>query len=152
MAEHDRRQEIPTHLEVEDTLLFGLTLRQAVITLVGVALGFLVYSQARRLPWEWPMLGGAPHAHLPLWIQIVCGTLPALLALAVALILPAGRPIEDWLFALARYAAQPKRCVWRPRTATPPTSTRDGDTAFVTLRKEGAEEYAALGKSTLPHS
>jgi hypothetical protein len=116
MSERDQRHEIPTHLEVEDRLLFGLTLRQGVIALVGMALSFLLYSQLHRAPWEWPELGGAPHAHLPLWIQFVCGALPFLIALAVALIRPADRPLEDWLFALARYAAQPKRCVWRPRT------------------------------------
>lgn len=127
MPEQDRRHEIPTHLEVEDKLLFGLTLRQAVVALVGVALGFLVYSQLHRLPWEWPALGGAPRGHLPLWTQIMCGALPVLLALAVALFCPAGRPLEDWLFALARYAAQPKRCVWRPRPgADSPGGASDG--------------------------
>lgn len=139
MADHERPHEIPTHLEIEDKLLFGLTLRQAVIALVGVALGFLIYSQLHRLPWEWTALGGAPGGHLPLWLQILCGALPVLLALALALISPAGRPLEDWLFALARYAAQPKRCVWRSRPTPAARSAGVGQE-----EKEDNEEIAEV--------
>ncbi len=106
-----QRQEIPTHLEVEDRILFGLTLRQGIVVLVGLSVGYSLYAQLGNLPW--PDAGA--EGHPPLALRVVVALLPALLALALAVIQPAGRPLEEWLFALARYAALPKRCVWQPR-------------------------------------
>lgn len=113
-----QRQEIPTHLEVEDRVLFGLTLRQCVWLLLGVAAGYMVYVQSGRLPW--PGTGSrAADEHLPLILQIVLGLAPLLCALVVALLQPAGRSLEDWFFASARYLTLPKRCVARSPTAVP---------------------------------
>ena len=116
------RQEIPTHLEVEDRVLFGLTLRQGIIALVGLSLGYSLYAQLGQLSWP----AGDTVGHLPLVVRIVLGLLPALVAVALATIQPAGRPLEEWLFALARYAALPKECAWRPRvTAGTPECETD---------------------------
>lgn len=101
-----QRQEIPTHLEVEDRILFGLTLRQGVILLLGTTVGYFLFAQSGQL------LAGA---QIPLALRVSLGLIPVLIALALALIQPAGRPLEDWLFAIARYLTVPKRCVWRPR-------------------------------------
>lgn len=109
-----QRQEIPTHLEVEDRLVFGLTLRQGIVVLIGCALGYTLYAQLGHLPWPGAGSGG----HLPLALRIAGACIPALMAFAVAAIQPAGRPLEEWLFALLRYAALPKHCVWRPHLNT----------------------------------
>lgn len=103
-----QRHEIPTHLEVEDRILFGLTLRQGIILLLGATAGYFLFAQSGQA------LAGI---HLPIAVRIGFGLLPVLVALAVALIQPAGRPLEDWFFAIARYLTLPKQCVWRPRSS-----------------------------------
>ena len=104
-----QRQEIPTHLEVEDRILFGLTLRQGVILLLGTTVGYFLFAQSGQ-----PLAG----IQIPLALRVVLGLIPVLVALSLALIQPAGRPLEDWLFAIARYLTVPKRCVWRPRISS----------------------------------
>lgn len=111
MGSGSQRQEIPTHLEVEDRILFGLTLRQGIIALVGLSIGYMVFAQSGQFPWPTTNWGGHP----PLALRIVVASIPPLLALAIAVIQPMGRPLEEWVFALMRYASLPKRCVWRPR-------------------------------------
>lgn len=121
------RHEIPTHLEVEDKILFGLTLRQGLIAIVGLSLSF----------WLWRVLstvtippGDVTHSgmrsqqlraageHLSVVVVLVLAGVPALFALALAWCQPFGRPLEEWLFAALRFAALPKRYLWRPRLAT----------------------------------
>ena len=101
-----QRQEIPTHLEVEDRILFGLTLRQGVILLLGATIGYFFFARSGQA------IAGM---QIPLALRVSLGLLPVVVALALALIQPAGRPLEDWLFAITRYLTMPKRCVWRPR-------------------------------------
>ena len=114
-----QRQEIPTHLEVEDRILFGLTLRQGIILLLGATAGYFLFAQSGQAIMD---------IHVPLALRIGLGLLPALVALAVAMIQPAGRPLEDWFFAIVRYHTVPKRCVWRPRpSAITPLSGRTAD-------------------------
>lgn len=133
MSNGTPQQEIPTHLEVEDRILFGLTLRQGIIALVGLSLGYALYAQLGQFPW-FASAGigagaGAGAAHPPLPLRIVVGSVPVVVALALAIIQPAGRPLEEWLFALARYAALPKRCVWRPRSNIMASTANDPATA-----------------------
>lgn len=101
-----QRQEIPTHLEIEDRILFGLTLRQGVILLLGTTVGYFLFAQSGQ---------AVARMHIPLALRVGLGLTPVFITLAMALIQPAGRPLEDWLFAIARYLTLPKQCVWRPR-------------------------------------
>lgn len=133
MTQPTQRQEIPTHLEVEDRILFGLTLRQGVVVLVGLSVGYSLYVQMENLPW--PAAGAGVHP--PLALRVLVALLPALLALVLAAFQPAGRPLEEWLFALARYAMLPKHCVWRTRATLDKSpegpSDPDGDEADAEL-------------------
>lgn len=115
-GEANQRQEIPTHLEVEDRILFGLTLRQGILVLVGLSIGYSLYAQLGNLPW--PDGGAGDWGHPPLALRVVVALLPALLTLAVAVVQPVGRPLEEWLVALARYAMLPKQYTWRPRVVS----------------------------------
>jgi hypothetical protein len=124
MDDPRQRHEIPTHLEVEDRILFGLTLRQGIILLLGATAGYFLFAQSGQ---------AIADIHVPLAMRISLGLLPALVALAVALIQPGGRPVEDWLFAIAHFLTVPKQCVWYPRTlraATPKLET-EGETSHV---------------------
>lgn len=144
------RREIPTHLEVEDRLVFGLTLRQGIVVLVGLSIGYALYAQAGNLPW--PDGGGDLSGHPPLMLRVAIALLPALGAVALAVVQPGGRPLEEWLFALARYAALPKRSVWRPRSCDgnlPHTQLADctdlGDLAHLRTRAAAREAIEVTG-------
>lgn len=100
-----RRHEIPTHLDVEDRVLLGLTLRQVMFLMVGCAAAYGLWVQ-------WPQLPLAPRCAL----AVGCLALAAV----VALTRPGGRALEEWGVATVRYATVPKAAVWRP---CPPLSS-----------------------------
>ena len=102
-----QRHEIPTHLEVEDKILGALTVRQLLFLAVGLSLSYGLWGLLQQL-------APAPHRHLPLAVELALAAIPALCTLVLALAQPAGRPLEEWLLAMLRYAGQPKRYVWRP--------------------------------------
>ncbi|HET6318975.1 MAG TPA: PrgI family protein [Chloroflexota bacterium] len=94
-----RQHEIPTHLNVEDKLVFGLTARQFLYLLVGGSLAFA--------PWE--QLATAPSG-LRIAVTIAC----LIAGGAFALLRPFGRPVEEWLLAALLYVFQPHTAVWHP--------------------------------------
>lgn len=94
------RHEIPTHLDVEDRAFYGLTIRQVMELTVGAAGGYSLWNQ-------WPDL------LIPIRATLVAG--PLVLALTFALLRPAGRPLDEWIFIALHHLALPKRTVWRVR-------------------------------------
>jgi hypothetical protein len=96
--------EVPTHLNVEDKVLYGLTVRQFLFLLVGSSASYAVWGQAAALG---DVLRGAGVG--------VC----VLVTLAFALVRPADRALEEWLAAALLFAAAPRRVVWRPREPLP---------------------------------
>ncbi len=99
-----RQHEIPTHLNVEDKLLFGLTMRQFLYVLVGASLAYGL--------WEHTL--GAP-TPARLGASITCLLLAGLLALAR----PFGRALEEWLLAGLSYGCSVRRSTWQPREPDP---------------------------------
>ena len=93
-----RVYEIPTHLQVEDVLIAGLTPRQLVRLLAGASIAYGIWDQAMLLP---------------LGARAVAAGLVALCALVMALFQPGGRPIDQWIFAAVFYALLPHRWIWR---------------------------------------
>src|SRR5919199_4475694 len=83
--------EIPTHLDVEDKLLFGLTARQFLYLVVGCSLAYGV--------WQQPTLADG----VRLGLAVVC----AVGAAVVALVRPLGRPLEEWLVAGLFFPGRP---------------------------------------------
>lgn len=98
------RHEIPTHLQVEDELFWGLSVRQALTLAGGFSGGYSLWTQ-------WPDL---PEA---LRLGLALGCLAA--AATMALVRPGGRGLEEWAFVALHYAALPKASVWRRRAANP---------------------------------
>ncbi|MCL5107368.1 MAG: PrgI family protein [Chloroflexi bacterium] len=94
------RHEIPTHLNVEDRAIFGLTLRQVMFLAVGIAGSYGLWMQ-------WPELS----VGLRLGAVVSC----LLATVSMALVRPHGRGLEEWGIVLAHYLATPKKAVWRPR-------------------------------------
>ena len=104
------RHELPTHLAVEDHVLGTLTMRQLAVLLGGLSGAYALWFQFPGLP---------PPLRTALAALLALGTL------AQALLRPAGHSLSAWTLLLLRYAAQPKRSVWRPRPAPadpPPVS------------------------------
>ena len=98
------RHQIPTHLNVEDRAILGLTVRQVSYLVVGCAGAYSLWSQ-----WpDWP-------ESVRLGLVAAC----LLAAVIVALVRPAGRGLEQWVFVALHYAAVPKRSAWRAREPDP---------------------------------
>lgn len=99
-----RQHEVPTHLNVEDRVLFGLTARQFLYMLVGSSASYTLWEQS--LWW-----GDA--------IRVASVALSLAMTLAFALLRPADRALEEWLVAALVYAATPRRATWQPAEPRP---------------------------------
>jgi hypothetical protein len=97
---HHRQHEIPTHLNVEDKLIFGLTARQFLYVLVGASLAYGLWEQTADAP-----------SALRVSVTLAC----LLIGAALALVRPFGRPLEEWLLAGLVYTSRPRRSTWQPR-------------------------------------
>src|SRR5712692_7725340 len=93
------RHEIPTHLNVEDRIFGGLTMRQLMTAAIGLGLAY----------------GAASEPPLPAPVRLVAATVVLIAVALGVLVRPAGRPFEDWAFVLLRYWVVPRVAVWRPR-------------------------------------
>jgi hypothetical protein len=96
-----QRHEVPTHLQIEDQAFAGLTMRQLMVVIIGLA---LAYAAVSNLPVLLP-------------VRIAVGVLVLGTATICSLWQPGGRPLEDWAFVLLRYVAIPRVVVWRVRTS-----------------------------------
>ncbi len=95
------RHEVPTHLHVEDRVFFGFMTVRHVLVLAGggfFCLGAVV----------------SPPLPLPEALRYLSALVIAAVTLAVAFVEPDGRPMEEWLLAVARYTLSPRVAVWRP--------------------------------------
>ena len=111
------QHEVPTHLNVEDKVLFGLTVRQFLYLLVG--------SSASYAVWQQMLYAGDP---IRTGLVATC----ILVTLAFALVRPAGRALEEWLVAALLYAVSPRRSTWQ--AAEPlPRDWRPGGAAWQEL-------------------
>ena len=95
-----RRYEVPTHLDVEDKVLLGLTVRQFLYVLVGSSAAYAVWDQLA------PLAGG---------LRIAAVAVCVLATLAFALVRPAGRALEEWLGAALLFGTSARRATWQPR-------------------------------------
>jgi len=92
-----RVYELPTHLQVEDVLIAGLTARQLVRLLVGASLAYGLWDQT---------------ASFPVFIRLSATVVLAFAGLLLALIRPAGRPLDQWLVAALLFAVSPHKQLW----------------------------------------
>ena len=99
-----QHHEVPTHLNVEDKVLLGLSVRQFLYMLVGSSASYTLWQQS------------AATADV---VRVSLVVLSLATTLAFALLRPAGRPLEEWLAALLVFVAAPRQAVWRPREPDP---------------------------------
>jgi PrgI family protein len=93
-----RVYELPTHLQVEDVLIAGLTARQLVRLMVGASLTYGLWDQT---------------AAIPMLVRLSATVVLAVAGLLLALIRPAGRPLDQWLLAALLFAVSPHKQLWR---------------------------------------
>jgi hypothetical protein len=84
--------EVPTHLNVSDTIVFGLDAHQLVRLAAEGSLGYLVWDQANVLTPE---------------VRATVACLFVAAGLACARLQPGGRPLERWV--VAQYLAFPRQ-------------------------------------------
>src|SRR6516162_11687349 len=79
--------KVPTHMNLPDKVVFGLTARQLLLLLIGCSLGYNL----------WLHLGVLEALALPgQAIRLALALVPSALAAALALISVAARPLEVW--------------------------------------------------------
>jgi hypothetical protein len=96
--------KVPTHMSLPDKVVFGLTARQLLLLLIGCSLGYNLWVHldvfvAFALPGQ--------------GLRIGLALLPAGIAVALAFIAVADRPLEVWLLVLVRYWQRPQVYLWR---------------------------------------
>ena len=96
--------KVPTHMSLPDKIVFGLTARQLLLLLIGCSLGYNL----------WLHLGVLTAFALPGQVlRIGIALVSAGVAVALALIAVADRPLEVWLLVLVRYWQRPHVYLWR---------------------------------------
>jgi hypothetical protein len=96
--------KVPTHMNLPDKVVFGLTARQLLLLLVGCSLGYNL----------WLHLGELEALALPgQLVRLALALVPAVCAATLALISVADRPLEVWFLVLVRYWQRPRIYVWR---------------------------------------
>jgi hypothetical protein len=126
--------DVPTHLEVTDKLVFGLTAGQ---TLFCAASVFMGYSFWKRLQ----LLG------LPLLASVPLAALASLFLISLTLIRPEERSLYQWSFILLRYLFQPKVCLPRMKQLQRSTS-RSFSLPVVKLSLEEKKGHMLYAQST----
>ena len=96
--------KVPTHMNLPDKVVFGLTARQLLLLLIGCSLGYNLWLHLGVLD----ALGFPGQA-----LRIALALVPAALAVALAMISVADRPLEVWLLVLMRYWQRPRIYLWR---------------------------------------
>jgi len=94
-----QHHEVPTHLNVEDKVLLGLSVRQFLYVLVGSSVCYSLWEQSAGL---------GDVLRVPM-VLVGVGT-----TLAFALLRPADRALEEWLAAALVFAATQKQATWIP--------------------------------------
>jgi hypothetical protein len=97
-------QKVPTHLGMPDRVIFGLTPRQLLITLIGCSIGYDIWLHLSAL---------LTYGIAGLIARLICSLVPAGVSVSVALITIAGRPLEVWALVAQCYQLRPKIYVWR---------------------------------------
>ncbi|SRR5579884_3778621 len=99
-----KKEEFPTFLNEQPTIIFGRTGRQLLIIVIGIVGATLLWSYIEGFQSSigWQVLSGALAA------------IPVLLSLVIALIPIASRGMEEWVFVWLLYAVMPRIYLYVP--------------------------------------
>jgi hypothetical protein len=100
-----RKEEFPTFLNEQPTIIFGRTGRELLVIVLGIVCGYFVWGALTgiRADLGWQLLT---------W---TLSAVPILIALVVALMPVAERPLEEWFFVWLMYIGMPRLYLYKPR-------------------------------------
>ncbi|GHO78874.1 hypothetical protein KSD_66450 [Ktedonobacter sp. SOSP1-85] len=99
-----QKEEIPTFLNEQPKVIFGRTGRELLIIVCGIVGGYSLWGSIS------PLLPGA-------WwgvASVIIACIPALLALVIAMVPIAERPLEEWAMCWLLYIGMPRVFIYKP--------------------------------------
>lgn len=100
-----KKEEFPTFLNQQPTVVFGRTGRELLIIVCGIVAGYSLWSSIHTLlrdPW-WMIVS--------LLLSILLGSI----SLIVALVPVAERPLEEWAMCWLLYRSSPRVFLYEPQ-------------------------------------
>lgn len=99
-----KKEEFPTFLNEQPTIIFGRTGRELLIIACGLVLGFRVWGDMSTLL---PGFAGT-------LLSILLTSIVVIASLVLALVKIGYRPLEEWIFSWFIFIASPKVYMYRP--------------------------------------
>jgi hypothetical protein len=105
-----QKEEFPTFLNEQPTVVFGRTSRELMIMAIGITLGYLCWMRLSLILAE-TSIG-------IMILKAIISALPMIGSVVIALVSIAGRPLEEWAFAGLFYFLIPKVYIYMPSEET----------------------------------
>src|SRR5690242_15482515 len=99
-----KKEEFPTFLNEQPTVIFGRTGRELLMIACGIVLGYRVWGDVSHL------LPGFAGGFLGILLAIIV----CIFFLVLALLKIGYRPLEEWIFAWFIFIASPRVYLYRP--------------------------------------
>ena len=97
-----KKEEFPTFLNEQPTVVFGRTGRELLILASGLSAGYSIWQNISKT-----VVGPGG-----IVLGIAIAAIPVIIAAVVALVSIAGRPLEEWFFVSVLYAFMPKLFIY----------------------------------------
>jgi hypothetical protein len=101
-----QKREFPTFLNEQPTIIFGRTMRELLIILIGLALAYAIWTNLNALL---PASNAAV-----IFCEGVCVIVILAVTLLVAFLKAAARPLEEWAMICLFYYVTPKLFLYMP--------------------------------------
>ena len=101
-----KKEEFPTFLNEQPTIIFGRTGRELLIIAVGICVAYVSWIRVSTI---FP-----PRSFIGIVLQVVDILICGVVALLVAFVKVASRPLEEWIAAFLFYSLIPKVYIYIP--------------------------------------
>jgi hypothetical protein len=101
-----KKEEFPTFLNEQPTVVFGRTTRELLVIAIGLACGYLLWQDIKG-----PTIIGTVGL---IALKVICAAVPIVLSLVVAFVKVATRPLEEWAIIGFSYLVIPKVYLYLP--------------------------------------
>ena len=101
-----KKTEFPTFLNEQPTVVFGRTMRELMVILIGLALTYAVWTNLSALLPDVGFVG--------VLIKVLCVLIILIGTVIVALVKVASRPLEEWALVGFFYYCTPKIFLYMP--------------------------------------
>jgi hypothetical protein len=99
-----KKEDFPTFLNEQPTVIFGRTVRELLWIVCGIVCGYQV----------WNMVKGVLPGNIGIALGIVLGGLVGIMLLVVALLPVGSRSLEEWTAVWLMYVLMPKLYLYKP--------------------------------------